>query len=314
MPDRRLLLLAGLLLAACSFFLFWGLKGPVGFILELRVVKLAALLLVGAAIGVSTMIFQTVTGNRILTPAIMGFDALFLLIQTLLVVVLGGAAYIGLLGPAKFLIETAIMMVAAMALFSVLMGRGRTDLHRMILAGVIFGVLFRSLTAFFQRILDPSEFSVVQGAMFASFNSVDTAQLALAGVVCLAVFTAIRPLIRALDVVGLGRKSAIGLGLPYDGMVLGLLALVAALVSVSTALVGPITFLGLLVAALAHSMMRTHRHALLLPAAAMISALILVSGQAIFERVLHMQSTLSVIVEFAGGMLFLYLVLRGRVR
>jgi iron complex transport system permease protein len=244
----------------------------------------------------------------------MGFDALFLLIQTLLVFILGGSIYISLLGPAKFLVETAIMMVAAMGLFSVLLGRGRADIHRMILTGVIFGVLFRSLTSFLQRVLDPSEFSVVQGAMFASFNAVDGAQLAMASAVCLACFAFLKPICAALDVVALGRKSAIGLGLPYDKMVLGLLALVAALVSVSTALVGPITFLGLLVAALAHSLMKTHRHVLLLPAAAMISALILVSGQVLFERILQLQSTLSVIVEFVGGMLFLYLVLRGRVR
>lgn len=314
MPDRRLLLLGVLLFAACGFFLLWGLRAPMWFILELRAVKLAALLLVGAAIGVSTVIFQTVTGNRILTPAIMGFDALFLLIQTLLVFLLGGSAYVALLGPAKFLVETAIMMVAAMVLFSVLLGRGRTDIHRMILTGVIVGVLFRSLTVFFQRILDPSEFSVVQSAMFASFNSVEVSQLALASGVCLACLAALGPLYRALDVVALGRNVAIGLGLPYDRLVLGLLALVAALVSVSTALVGPITFLGLLIAALAHSLMKTHRHALLLPAAAMISMLVLVTGQAFFERVLRMQSTLSVIVEFVGGVLFLYLVLRGRVR
>lgn len=314
MPERRLAVLAALLLAACTFFLFWGLKGPTAFILELRSVKLAALLVVGAAIGTSTVIFQTVTGNRILTPAIMGFDALFLLIQTLLVFLLGGATYVGLLGPAKLLLETMVMMLAAMALFSLLLGKGRTDIHRMILVGVIFGVLFRSLTAFFQRILDPSEFSIVQGAMFASFNSVDPQQLAIAVFVCLVVLACLWRLTNALDIVALGRDSAIGLGLPYDRIVLILLALTAALVSVCTALVGPITFLGLLVAALAHSLTKTHRHAILLPAAAMIAALTLVAGQGAFERLLRLQSTLSVIIEFAGGLFFLFLLLRGRLR
>lgn len=262
----------------------------------------------------STVVFQTVTGNRILTPAIMGFDALFLLIQTLLVFLLGGTAYIGLLGPSKFLLETAVMMAAAMALFSLLLGRGRQDMHRMILVGVIFGVLFRSLTTFFQRIIDPSEFAVVQSAMFASFGSVDPTQLSIASAVCIVVLAVLWRLVETLDVLALGRNSAIGLGLAYDRLALVLLALVAALVSVSTALVGPITFLGLLVSAMAHSLMRSHRHALLLPAAGMISALVLVAGQGLFERVLRLQSTLAVIIEFLGGMLFLYLVLRGRVR
>nr|WP_089234936.1 iron chelate uptake ABC transporter family permease subunit [Tropicimonas sediminicola] len=308
------MLLAALLTAASAFFLFWGLKGPVGFILELRATKLAALLVVGVALGTSTVVFQTITGNRILTPAIMGFDALFLLMQTVLVFLLGGIGYATLPGGAKFLLETLVMMGAAMLLFALLMGRGRQDMHRMLLVGVIFGVLFRSLTAFLQRIIDPSEFAVVQGAMFASFGAVDPLQLAIAGAVTVLALAVLWRIAGELDVVALGRNAAIGLGLPFDRLVLGLLALVAALVSVSTALVGPITFLGLLVAALAHGIMRTHRHAFLLPAAGMLAALVLVAGQSLFERVLRMQSTLSVIVEFLGGLFFLYLVLRGRIR
>ncbi|MFV0360366.1 iron chelate uptake ABC transporter family permease subunit [Tropicimonas sp.] len=320
MPDRRLALLAGLLAAACAFFLFWGPGGRSGFILELRAVKLAALLVVGAAIGTSTVVFQTVTGNRILTPAIMGFDALFLLLQTVLVLVFGGSGYLGMLGPGKFVLETVLMMAAAMALFSLLLGRGREDIHRMLLVGIIFGVFFRTLTNFLQRIVDPSEYAVVQGAMFASFNSVDPQQLAIAALVSAAALGVLVRLTGRLDIVALGRIPAVGLGLGYDRLVFTLMALVAALVSVSTALVGPtsylgaVTFLGLVVASLAHSLMRSHRHALLLPAAAMISALVLVAGQGLFERVFHLQSTLFVIVDFFGGMFFLFLLLRGYLR
>ncbi|MFV0335053.1 MAG: iron chelate uptake ABC transporter family permease subunit [Tropicimonas sp.] len=314
MAERRLAMLAGALVAASAVFLLWDLRAPYGFIFELRAVKLASLLVVGAAIGLSTVLFQTVTGNRILTPAIMGFDALFLLMQTLLVFALGGAGYVALLGPAKFLLETVVMMLAAMALFALLLGRARQDMHRMILTGIIFGVLFRSLTGFVQRLLDPSEYAVVQGAMFASFGAVDPAGLALATAVLGAACIPLVRLAGHLDVLALGRTGAIGLGLSHDRLVLGLLALVAALVSVSTALVGPITFLGLLVAALAHALVKGHRHAQLLPAAAMIAALTLVAGQILFERILHLQSTLAVIVEFLGGLFFLYLVLRGRVR
>ncbi|MFD0982723.1 iron chelate uptake ABC transporter family permease subunit [Tropicimonas aquimaris] len=212
------------------------------------------------------------------------------------------------------MLETLVMTGAAMLLFNLLLGRGRQDMHRMLLVGVIFSVLFRSLTSFLQRIIDPSEFAVVQGAMFASFGAVEPLQLAITGAVTVLALAVLWRIAGELDVVALGRNAAIGLGLPFDRLVLGLLALVAALVSVSTALVGPITFLGLLVAALAHGIMRTHRHALLLPAAGMLAALVLVAGQSLFERVLRMQSTLSVIVEFLGGLFFLYLVLRGRIR
>ena len=114
-----------------------------------------------------------------------------------------------------------------------------------------------------------------------------------------------------LDVMALGRRNALGLGLDHDRAVLGVLALVAALTACATALVGPISFLGLLAASLAHRLTGTHRHAVLIPAAAMLGAAILVIGQTVFERVLGQQSSLAVIIEFGGGLLFLTLVLKG---
>lgn len=314
MIDKRLIILALALALSCAFFMFSGLTTTSSFILTLRGEKLVSLVVVGAATGMATIIFQTATANRILTPSIMGFDALFLLIQTALIFLLGGLAYAHLPSTPKFILETAVMMIAAMGLFSVLLGRGRRDMHRMILVGVITGILFRSLTIFFQRMLDPAEFGVVQGAMFASFGSVDPNKLLIATLICAVVFVAIAFLTRTLDIIALGRIPAIGLGLNYDLLILVLLALTAALIAITTALVGPISFLGLLVAALAHSLMRTHKHALLLPASAMIGALILVLGQAMFERVFHLESSLAIIVEFVGGVIFLLLVIRGSVR
>ena len=118
----------------------------------------------------------------------------------------------------------------------------------------------------------------------------------------------------ALDVAGLGRDTARGLGLNHDRVVMTALLLMAAMVSVSTALVGPITFLGLLTASLARQLTGSHRHAVLLPAAAILGALILVAGQFLFERLLGSQSALAVIVEFFGGLVFLFLVLKRRRR
>jgi iron complex transport system permease protein len=314
MFDRRLIGLVIALLVFCALFLGWGLAAPVAFILKLRVIKLLGLVIVGVAIGLSTVLFQTVTSNRILTPAIMGFDSLFLLMQTVVIFVLGGQAYLRLPDTLTFLAEVAIMVCAALALFAALLGKGRHDLHRMILTGIIFGLLFRSLTTFMQRIIDPSEFAIVQGAMFASFGAINKLDLAISVVLLAMSCVVVVRLGRRLDVMALGRGPAISLGLDYDRLRMQVLALIAVLVSVSTALVGPITFLGLLVASLAHSLMRSPQHALLLPAAGMIGALTLVGGQFLFERVLGLQSTLAVIIEFLGGLLFLLLVLKGSVR
>lgn len=312
MVERRLILLGAVLLAAMVVFLLWNLRAPYGFILNLRVEKLAALVLVGAAAGASTVIFQTIAANRLLTPGIVGFDALFVFIQTFLVMTLGGAGFVALPTLPKFLIEAACLTGAALLLFGVLFRKGADDIIRMILTGVILGVFLRGLAGFAQRLLDPSEFAVVQQASIASFNSVDEDKLWIGGAVLLLALIAAWRLSPGLDVAALGRIKARTLGLGHDRLVLTGLGLVSLLVSVSTALVGPVMFLGLLAASLAHAALPSYRHAVLIPAASLIGAAILVAGQAVFERVLGLQSSLAIVVEFTGGLLFLALVLRSR--
>lgn len=272
------------------------------------------MLLVGASVAVSTVLFQTLTRNRILTPQIMGYDALYILMQTALVAVLGLTGFATLRGEVKFAAEVVVMVVAALALFGTLLGRAGQDIARLVLTGVILGVLFRSAAGFLARVIDPNAYAVVQAASFASFAHVETALLPVGGALCLAAIAAAFHLAPRLDVLALGRPLAVSLGLAHDRLVLLVLALVAVLVSVSTALVGPMAFLGLIVAGLAHELGRSARHATLLPMAILIAGITLVAGQTVFERVLGLQSAMSVVIEFAGGLFFLWLLLKGKVR
>ncbi len=312
--DKRLLALGLVLTLLCAAFLTLGARGDWGFVLAYRGTKLAALLLVGVAVAVATVLFQTVSGNRILTPSIMGFDALFVLLQTSLVFALGGVGAAALPAALRFSLEFGLLLGGALLLFGTLLGSGRTDLHRMVLTGIILGVLFRSLAGFLQRLIDPNDFVVVQASSFASFGAVDGDLLGLAAGLSTLALLGTWSLRHRLDVLALGRDHAISLGVDHRRSVLLVLVLVAALVSVSTALVGPVTFFGLLVSALAHLVMRTHRHASLLPAAALVAGIVLVGGQFVVERLLGLAATLSVVVEFLGGLAFLYLVLRRPVR
>lgn len=314
MFDKRLIFLLLALAVASTSYLTWGLSGRIWFILELRGIKLLALLTVGASIGVSTVLFQTLSGNRILTPSIMGFDALFLMTQTLLVCILGGYGYASLPTLALFFINSAVMMIAAVALFGMILQKSRRDIHLMILVGVVFGLMFRAITVFLQRMINPSEFSIIQSVMFAQFSGINPIELFAAMTVLIGIGLWIWRRCAILDVVALGRDTARGLGVEYDRFQFQTLCVISALVSISTALVGPITFLGLLVSTLAHSLMRSHRHALLLPATAMMAGLILVIGQLYFERIMRLQSTLSIAIEFGGGLLFLILLARGKAR
>ena len=163
---RSMWLVAGLLLVSCTLFLTLNANGNWDFILPLRATKLTSLLLVAYAVGVSTLLFQTLTNNPILTPSILGFDALYIFLQTLLVAVLGGVGYTHLPPMGKFGFELAAMVGGSLLLFQILLRQGGRDLVRMILIGVIFGILFRSLSSLLQRLIDPEEFAVAQAYTF----------------------------------------------------------------------------------------------------------------------------------------------------
>ncbi|MFC5387390.1 iron chelate uptake ABC transporter family permease subunit [Aquamicrobium segne] len=301
-------------LLASILFMTLGARGSWSFVLPFRGVKLAGLLLVAVAIALSTVIFQTIVNNRILTPSLMGFDALYALLQTILVFIFGAAGVSGFDKRLMFVAETGAMLLFASLLYRWLFATTARSLHLLLLVGIVFGVLFRSISGFLQRIIDPTEFLILQDRLFASFNSIDPVLLTLSAAILGACCTAIWWLLPKLDVLALGREHAIALGINHHLIVSGTLLLVILLVAISTALVGPVSFFGLLVANLAYLLMPTARHAVLLPTAALLAIIFLVGGQTILERVFGFDTALSVVIEFAGGIVFLLLVIRGAAR
>ncbi|MFO7690150.1 MAG: iron chelate uptake ABC transporter family permease subunit [Cryobacterium sp.] len=305
------LILVPLLLLAITAFCTVGAQGNWDFVLPFRGKRLVALVLVGFAIAVSTVIFQTITENRILTPSILGFDALFVLIQTVLVFGVGAAALGDIPPVAQFAGEVVLMVVLSTLLFRWLFGGTRHSIHLLVLVGIVFGVLFRSVSVFLQRLIDPNEFTVLQDRLFASFNAVDADLLVISTVVLTVMGVVLWRMRHDLDVLTLGRDLSTVLGADHHRLVLRLLVVVSVLVSVSTALVGPITFFGLLVASLAYQITGTHRHAANLPVAVALAVLALVGGQTVLEHVFGLATVLSVIIEFIGGIVFIVLVTRG---
>lgn len=276
--------------------------------LDLMFRDVAAIVLVAAAIGVATVLFQTVTSNRILTPSLMGFDAFFLLIQTALVFFapsLQAAAARSLLG---FLGETALMVVLTVVLYYWLIVGLRTTVHTLLLIGIVCGIFARSVAALFQRLLDPASYLQVQDAMFASFRAVSSPVLIAAAVLIGACLIAVVLAGSRVDVMLLGRNPAVSLGLHYRRMTMALLIIVSVLVAASTALIGPVMFFGLLVAHGAYALVRTSLHRYTLPAAVLLGIIALAGGELVLRQI-HWESALSVIVELAGGALLLYLLI-----
>lgn len=306
----RLMLAAVLAVIAVTVFLTIDVHGYWNYVLPRRITKLAAMLLTAYAIGTSTVLFQTITGNRILTPALMGFDSLYVLLQTALVFFFTGAGLSGLNPQLRFLLETTVMVVLATLLFHWLFLKRRLSLHLVLLVGIVLGTVFRSVSTFLQRLMEPSEFIVLQDMFFASFNSVDSQLLLLSLALVVLVSIPAMRMLSTFDVLALGREPAISLGVSYRRVVTAVLAMIAVLVSVSTALVGPITFFGLLVANLAYLVSGTNRHRVTLPMATLLAVVTLVGGQLVLERIFSFNTSLSVVVEFLGGIVFLFILVR----
>lgn len=308
--GKRLIILGAAAAVLAGVFMLIQVNGHWDYVLPRRGAKLGAIFLTGGAIAVSTVVFQTIANNRILTPSIIGFDSLYLLVQTIIVFALGGAAR-GSVGPRiNFLLSVAVMVVFAVVLYRTLFSRGNRSIHFVLLLGVILGTLFQSLSSVMHVVMDPNEFLFVQDRMFASFNNIRTDLLGIAALTVAGAGVYFARFLPYLDVLALGRDHAISLGVDYEHVVNRLLIVAAALIAVATALVGPITFLGLLAANLAYQLLNTFRHTYLLSGAVLVALVALVGGQLIVERVLSFSTTLSVIINFIGGVYFIALLVK----
>ncbi|MBM4760685.1 iron chelate uptake ABC transporter family permease subunit [Bacillus sp. B15-48] len=309
--KSKLIILVIITVVLAAAFIFIDLGNNWDYTLPRRLKKVYAIILTGATIAFSTVVFQTITNNRILTPSIIGLDSLYLLIQTFLIFVFGSMSFTMTNPNVNFLISVALMVLFASLLYKLLFrGNGENNIYFLLLVGIIFGTFFRSISEFMQVLIDPNEFMLVQDRMFASFNNVKTELLLIATIAVILVALYSIRFIKYLDVLSLGKDQAVNLGIDYNHVVKRLLVIIAILVSISTALVGPITFLGLLVANVAYQFLNTYKHSLLIIGSIFISIIALVGGQLIVERVFTFDTTLSVIVNFVGGVYFIYLLLK----
>ncbi|ARU54631.1 ABC transporter permease [Oleiphilus messinensis] len=311
-PPGRLAAAVAIAVLSVLLFLTLNVKAGWEFTLMFRGKKLLTLLAVAFAISVASLLFQTLTQNRILTPAIMGFDSLYMLIQTTMVFLLGSFAFSDFNVYGKWLIEVSVMTGSLCSLYLFVLYRQQQSLFVLVLVGVILGVFFHSLSALLQRMMNPTEFTVLQDALFASFNAADSHLLILSGIMiaitCLFCFR----MHAVLDTVALGQPIATNLGISYKPFLLLTLALISVLVSVATALVGPVTFFGLLVVNLAYYLAGTSRHRYLIPMSVTIGVICLVAGEVILQHGFSFNTRLSILIEFIGGLFFLILVLNRR--
>ncbi|MFW7362053.1 iron chelate uptake ABC transporter family permease subunit [Vagococcus fluvialis] len=306
-PKTSLMLLGLVVMAMIFLFLTYHTYGNWEFALKLRGKKLLAFVIVGLLTSFSTISFQTISQNHFLTPSILGFDSLYVLIQTVLFFILGQSRQGD---PKLFVFNIVIMVILSVLLFSTLLKKEKQDLFLLLMIGMILGTLFRSTSTFLQVLMDPNEYDKLQGKLFASFSNVDVSLLTLVIPVVIILMILFFKVSAKLDVLHLGIEQATNLGIDVQKFRKYVLFLISLSVAIATALIGPITFLGFIVANVTYQWMNTYKHTYLFISGALLSILFLVAGQFLVEQVFHMNTTLSVVIEFSGGLYFVWKLLK----
>ncbi|QIK70477.1 iron chelate uptake ABC transporter family permease subunit [Erysipelothrix sp. HDW6C] len=273
-----------------------------------RLTRLIAVAFVSLLINIATVYFQNMTNNRILTPSLLGFDRLFMLIQVIIVFFV--KQYVSSM--TLFVIVVTVMTLISVLIYTVVLRVIRTDLFTLLLVGTVMGTLFGSITSTLQMMMDPNEFSIIQNQSFASFNAINVDVLWVGMVLSLVGFWAVWKLHKQVDVVALGETHARNLGIDVRKFQYYALIMIAVFISITTALVGPISFLGLLTTNIARESIKGFRTREIVKYGTYLSIALLVAGQLIFERMLHFNTSISVVLNILGGIYFIRLMLKER--
>lgn len=256
--------------------------------------------------------FQTLTENRILTPSMIGFDSIYLAVQAVLVFVTGRWAVSKTLftNPYwNFLISTAVMLAVSMLMYRMILRKNRNNIVFLLLFGLIVSSVVKSLTNYIEVLLKPSEFQQYKAASAVTINNMNTKIIFLVmPIMIYLVFRIIRQH-REFDVMVLGENNARSLGVPYTESLNRNLVYIALAMAITTALVGPLTFLGLLAVNIARELLQTWRHKPLFIGSILVAMIFLILGQGIVE-LLRYATPVTVLIDLVGGVYMIYLILK----
>ena len=178
-----------------------------------------------------------------------------------------------------------------------------------LLIGTVLTSFFSSIQTTLTRIMDPNEYDNLLSTLVASFSNVNSEIILVSLIVLAAIMFVLRKDLALLDVLTLGKEQAINLGVDYDRSIRRLLLGVTLCIAVATAMVGPISFLGLIIANLSRQLLRTYRHSQLILGSVFFGMIVLVAGQLIVEHIYSYAIPISVFITVGGGLYFLYLLL-----
>ena len=307
----KLIILAVIVLLAMAAYMTIGVKFHnerlMRFAFKIRYPKLIAMIITAFTIGGASIVFQSVINNTIVTPCLLGMNSLYTLIHTAVVFFLGSGSMLVINANMSFALDLVIMGVVATFIYSYLF-----KVLYVLLIGTVLTSFFSSIQSTLTRVMDPNEYDTLLTSLVASFSNVNSEIIIFSLIIIAAIIVVFRKELAMLDVLTLGKEQAVNLGVDYDKCIRRLLLAVTLCISVATAMVGPISFLGLIIANLSRQMLKTYRHTQLILGSALFGMIGLILGQLIVERVFIYAIPVSVFITVGGGIYFLYLLLAGK--
>lgn len=313
---RKLALMVFLVVVAAAAYLFsdvsFANERLFRYAMKIRIPKLIVMLVTAAAIGGASIVFQSVINNTIVTPCLLGMNSLYTLIHTAVVFVAGSGSFLVVNGNVSFAVDLVLMGVAATVIYSYLFRKTNHNILYVLLIGTVLTSFFGSIQSTLVRVMDPNEYDGLLASLVASFSNINSEIIVFAVLLLAVLIFALRRELALLDVLTLGRDQAVNLGVDYDRAIRRLLLGVALCIAIATAMVGPISFLGLIIANLSRQLLKTYRHSQLIAGAALFGMIVLAGGQMIVEQVFVYAVPVSVFITVGGGIYFLYLLLGKR--
>ena len=281
----------------------------VRYAMKLRAPKLLAMLITAFAIGGASLVFQSIINNTIVTPCLLGMNSLYTLIHTAVVFFIGSGSALAVNANLAFAVDVVLMGIVATLLYNYLFRKTNHNVLYVLLVGTVLTSFFGSIQTTLTQVMDPNEYDTLLTSLVAGFNNINNEIIVFSVILLGAIVFFLRKELALLDVLTLGKAQAINLGVDYDRCIRRLLLGVTLAIAVATALVGPISFLGLIIANLSRQLLRTYRHSQLVLGSVLFGTIVLLGGQLIVEHLYTYTVPVSVFITVGGGLYFLYLLL-----
>jgi len=284
-------------------------------IYDIRLPRMAMGVMVGAALAVAGAVLQGLFRNPLADPGIIGVSSGAGL-GAVSMIVLGGTV----LAPATLALGIYALPVAAFAgalatvlvLYGIATRQGRTSVATMLLAGIALGAMAGAFTGVLVFMADDRQLRDLVFWQLGSLAGATWTKIGGAGPIIALALLATPFLARGLNAFALGEATANHLGIPVQRFKYMAILAATAATGAAVAVSGGIGFIGIVVPHLLRlSIGPDHRY--LLPASALLGAILLLLADAVARTVVApAELPIGIVTAAAGAPFFLWILLRKR--